>query len=899
MAFNGKMKTRWLTEAETERLAKLVQAFFIKSAYTIVSYRSEELESLDVFERLLSTKDLNFEFIDNQPFTETGYDTDERTSTRSLSNTLQTWFEITNSSHESPLGGILQPWSNRNVALLPPLIVETVLDLSALPEDEEIYIDTDLISLKKKKEIVLERWLIKLDLNTYDVDAIDVDIIHNNVVVLIRHLYSLLSILPASGITDHNILKYIRTKILNGSQSITSKGRYGLSRPLIASKQDNDIVQSKDLSPVLTPIGSLRLSVSYRKNCNYHIQEKHENTSFAEFEFNKNRSSPKDITNPFSSINLGNIKFRTSSSSINSQNLKRRPSGRSTIFKTGSIASSTSPPVHTNTLRLNSDQKVDSASNLQVSSSTDRHDANELNSISKYGLKTKNLGSRDSSFDANQDLNTNAHYDNSLGSKDFAKTNNQMGSIDDDLSNFLRFLDSKPDLRVSNSSSVLYTDSLNNFKNIKKQNDIFSEASMKSQHVLPSRSVSPPQPPPLIAESNNLDSAVHLLFDEKVNRNSLSIGRSTSSTPIHFSVLNNSPTSRQVIKIPHDSNQHDDSFIGRARTTSKGSKDSRESRGSRDSQGSRISIPFIPGALVSSSYSPGSIFGTPNAYNNQSLHSVLKATAVSEASLDPVMATTRNKEEPRLNSDHNHSALYQITPNHSHFNSFSETKFYNSNKVEQSSNRPISPATNHAVSHQLESSVSNSNWNSPPSRAQSLLRSLSIGASTGPNIPKSRTGSSGSMSGSNHLRNVLQNLKTEHHRQQSRLVSQSARNEIDKEITSDELRDMSYGHQVFDSEDDISITETTPNKKESSFVKHTDDKLQRRTSIKERRESLSTVLNNMKNIQRRRSSIIGPVALRSKVSDYEQGSDHEIHDDSADDEDDLLFEMTDMNSLKQ
>lgn len=914
MASSGKIKSRWLTEAETDRLAKLIQRFFFKSAYIIVLYRSEEFEGFDELKRESLINDLDLEFIDNQFNPEIGVDTDDATSTYSLSNTLRSWFQVTNSSYERPLGGMLKPWSDRNVALFPPLIVETVLDLSTLPEDEELYINTDMISLKKKKEIVLERWLIKLDLNTYDVDASDVDIIYNQVLVLIRCLYSLLDVLPASNITDQNLSKYMKTKLINGSQSITSKGRYGLSRPLIASRHESDIVQSKDLSPVLTPIGSLKLSVSFRKNCNYHIQQKHENTSFAEFEFNKNRSSPKDITNPFNSINLGNIKFRTSSSSINSQNLKRRPSGRSAIFKTGSIASSASPPIHTNTLTTTNSttvQKIDSSANIHSLSNADRQESSEhfissnLNK-SSYGIKMKNLGSRNNSFETSQGVISN-NPNNLFASKARNKAE-QTGSIDDDLSNFLRLLDSKPDLRVSNNSSILYEDSLNNFKNIKKQNDIFNDSSSKNHSLLASRSVSPPQPPPLIVDSTIHDSGVQLFLDEKADyKHTFPIGRSSSSTPMQLSIMNNSLLSQKVITIPQESFDHHELPSGRARTTSKGSKDSRDSRGSRDSQGSRISVPLIPGALVASSYSPGSIFGTPNAYNNQSLHSILKATAVSEASMDPVMATSMTKDKSVSPSDNFNTALYSTTSNHSHFSSFSETKFYNSNRFDTShySNRPISPTTNNAATsilpNQLGPSGSNSNWNSPPSRAQSLLRSLSIGGGTGPNIPKSRTGSSGSMSGSNQLRSVLQkNLNAEHQRQHSRLSSNSIRHDFDTDISPDELRDMSYGHQVFDSEDDISIIDSTPSKKDPTLVKTVNDKPQRRASIKERRESLSTVLNNMKNIQRRRSSVIGPVALRSKISDFEHGSDDEIHDESPDDdEDDLLFEMTDMNTAKQ
>ena len=78
-------------------------------------------------------------------------------------------------------------------------------------------------------------------------------------------------------------------------------------------------------------------------------------------------------------------------------------------------------------------------------------------------------------------------------------------SLNDDLNNFMKLLESKPDLRISNNSSSIYEDSLSNFKDLKKNNDLFIDSSLKDSFAY-SRSISsstaPSRPPPMGGDEN-------------------------------------------------------------------------------------------------------------------------------------------------------------------------------------------------------------------------------------------------------------------------------------------------------------------------------------------------------------------------------------------------------------
>ncbi|GAV29266.1 hypothetical protein PMKS-002748 [Pichia membranifaciens] len=897
--------------------------------------------------------------------------------------------------------------------MLPPMIVETVLDLSELSEHQKLFVDNDMINTKKKSEIVLERWLIKLDLENYDNDSMELPIIYKKTIVMFRCLYTLTRLLPASKLVDNDSEKLqsrkhldfkVKTKILNGSKALTSKGRFGLSRPLVPDKPDMDVVESKDLLPVLTPIGSLCLSVSYRKNCNFRIQDTRDkdevfqpenaedpvyqanfsHTNNINTDMNRTANTSAKDSSTTANVNIdyqstspiGNLKFRASSTSINSQSSRRRMSTRSvSIFKTGSMASS-SPPntnlLHNNSVSpnhvMNSSfansnpipvKRVDSTSSVHFyNNSAERNENNTNPNValitstsskfpSSFGSKFRSGSSRNNSLEGHLTVGNNNFAPSSNPILQNFKSKNKFFTssfsdmdpnnslyLDDDLNNFMKLLDSKPDLRISNNSSVIFEDSLSNFKSLRKHNDLFSDSPLKESLAFSrSASSSPSKPPPLITynDQTTLDSTVKLLLDNKQNFESDNKSNSyISSAPINFprshttfphSNTNVSNSSNNMTFGSLDRNIGYENSFSRARAESKGSRDSRDSHGSR---GSRGSTGILHGQLVTSaSYSPHSPLGTSSQVASHSIHSILKASATSGTS--GAVATGINTAMESNND-----------PNKQLSDSSYDRIGVNREKMERISPSPTSS---------LPRNLTMNRAGSAGGRAHSLLRSLSVssGVNSGPipgsyyaYQPRSRTGSSGSITGS-HLRNVLHSsLRNEGYK--------SRQSNKDGNITPEQLKDMSYGQRVFESEDEADDNEEAENgenlksksssesgvsgERDSAFVLHSSDEVksvertgnsdsannrvnnkgnEATTMQRGSRGSLNNILTNMKNMQRRQSSGrsynqlrlsggAGPVTLHPDDVGYEHGEEDD--EDDEDEDDDLLFEMSDMTAIK-
>lgn len=187
----------------------------------------------------------------------------------------------------------IQPWITFDgVKTMPPLVIETYLDLRALQPNHMVYLhDADgnpwmVCKGGKKTEIVLERWLVELDKQTIDdsIDSNDPENLHKQLVLLFRYLYTLTQLLPANDIITkpHNsqqpALINVQTRLLDGSKPILSKGRVGLSKPIIASYSNTmnetniaSHLEQRKITPIKTTFGSLRITVSYRKDVDFYV----------------------------------------------------------------------------------------------------------------------------------------------------------------------------------------------------------------------------------------------------------------------------------------------------------------------------------------------------------------------------------------------------------------------------------------------------------------------------------------------------------------------------------------------------------------------------------------------------------------------------------------------------
>ncbi|VEU22028.1 DEKNAAC103025 [Brettanomyces naardenensis] len=330
----SKQQFKLLSEKQSENLAQIIQNFFVKSAQVILGARTTPPPPTEV----------------PSPHHHTNQ-----------------WFNI-----ELEDSGLLSPedlalWKTRDILLMPPLVVETVLDLRGLEPNQTLVVDDGtIVKTEKKSEIVLERWLVEFDLNTFDNDSVELPGIYKKLIILFRSLYMLVRLLPAYRLQNSLMESRqapcnvsVRAKVIDGTRPIISKGRIGLSKALSEPKtrSKGGHLTSRMLEPILTPIGALKVSTSYRVDCNFELRDNEELIS-NQFMLDTEEDVAPHPARPASYENNSptahsqstssaesRILFRTSVQSSSGQSPRRRSSTRSVpLFKVGSIASSSSPP---------------------------------------------------------------------------------------------------------------------------------------------------------------------------------------------------------------------------------------------------------------------------------------------------------------------------------------------------------------------------------------------------------------------------------------------------------------------------------------------------------------------------------------------------------------------------
>lgn len=212
------------------------------------------------------------------------------------------WFRITTLEDPSVESQIKKWITFDGKNNLPPLVIETFLDIRELTNNHSVVLgDQDgnpwnVCKGGKKTEIVLERWLIELESssNYDDMDIPDASELYKQLVLLFRYLHTLTRLLPAGdlhtllskSISSHDpllSLMHIGSRILDGSKPILSKGRVGLSKNIIATYSNviNETniashLEQRKITPIKTAFGLLRITVSYRKDCDFHVKDSEE-----------------------------------------------------------------------------------------------------------------------------------------------------------------------------------------------------------------------------------------------------------------------------------------------------------------------------------------------------------------------------------------------------------------------------------------------------------------------------------------------------------------------------------------------------------------------------------------------------------------------------------------------
>ncbi|KAL3234640.1 Autophagy-related protein 13 [Nakaseomyces bracarensis] len=407
------------------------------------------------------------------------------------------WFDMNiDMVHELPK--IIDTWSHYDGKHdLPPLVIETYLDLRQLTanytvrvRDKEGHLWT-VTKGTKKTEVVLERWLIELDnespsfKNNVQAQAnSDARKIDQQITLLFRYLYTLLQLLPSNDLQldlvkqsesqSSPIPVEVKTRILDGSKPILSKGRIGLSRPII-STYSNTINESnlpphldqKKITPVWTKFGLLRISVSYRRDSEFIIQDNDEYLATPQPQVINNNTRRSMSLSPCSKSHTINSSEPSWQKKFLSSTKQFQP------FIVGSVGS-------TNISHINS-RNESNASVIPHGPSNRRSSVGSSNSVSiQPGYEGTSVGttSRFASSFSNIRRHSNMRT-NDNGDK-IIKGPTETPEDVDDLMEFVRLIDEKPPLKPKKgvSSSLQnknLSGSLLKFQKLRPSNDMLSE----------------------------------------------------------------------------------------------------------------------------------------------------------------------------------------------------------------------------------------------------------------------------------------------------------------------------------------------------------------------------------------------------------------------------------------
>ncbi|KAK9244259.1 autophagy-related protein 13-domain-containing protein [Lipomyces tetrasporus] len=180
-------------------------------------------------------------------------------------------------------------------ASLPPLLIETVLDTRGLTANHTLVVLDDEGKLwnvdaaaaaggiradVRRPEIVLERWRIELDPRSINKLGLppELPVVYKKSIVLFRSLYAYVRLLPAwrfrkklsKAKLNPSSLK-ISCRVLNGAYPVSSRGRIGLSMPLVLNTKDN--TQNHTFNKIDTPAGAFTVHVTYRTNCEFRVDD--------------------------------------------------------------------------------------------------------------------------------------------------------------------------------------------------------------------------------------------------------------------------------------------------------------------------------------------------------------------------------------------------------------------------------------------------------------------------------------------------------------------------------------------------------------------------------------------------------------------------------------------------
>lgn len=387
---------------------------------------------------------------------------------------LNKWFNL--NTNDLPRED-LKPWKTGSVSSLPPLVVETYLDLRSLTPKHALLVKDEQGGTwninTKKSEIVMERWLIELDRDVFteeDAEEEDLPLVYKKLILTFRYLFVISRLLPCfklmKKLNKANLTRVplrVGARIMDGTKQIVSRGRIGLSKPMVTTSEDH--LLKKYMSPVTTRLGALRISVTYRKHINFQISDNEES-----------------LSNHFQHID----KYKNTAS----------------VLKTFKLGQASPPTSVSSSTRNGSNGSIAQALKIQRSGSTGttnnvNANSNNINSIPRsITSSVGSMGIPQHPQDVPISSGSTPKYSSSFGKiarrsslrRSSLSSSKQPSPVDDDeINDFVRMLDNKSDLQLHYSNNV--RDSLEKYQMLKSRNDLLTESMTASMY---SKSHSPP-----------------------------------------------------------------------------------------------------------------------------------------------------------------------------------------------------------------------------------------------------------------------------------------------------------------------------------------------------------------------------------------------------------------------
>lgn len=475
-----------ITKKQTAKLTQVLINFFTKAAQVILDSRAHS---------------------EAQSFTETpfGGNIDQQ------GQRINKWFNLHMLSSYGTTKEDLKLWKTADVGTIPPMIIETYLDLRQLPAnqtlvlfDEQKHPWTVASPNGKKQEVVLERWLIEFDQRMPSQAADELPSIYKQAIILFRTLYGYSRLMPAYKLKKKNMNKlYLGNKILDGNQPISSKGRIGLSKPIInQSNLQQSHTTQKNFAPINTSMGVLKISIAYRNHYDFCLHE-HEEVLSAHFGKRDEDARKLMSLSPSSSLTSSKDEsplYNKGQSISPEKALPREP------YKVGSREISPTPgpinaglqtgqPTTVQNIPSSLERKVSITSNKSISnaslaaflrnprSSTPSSNAVPISGSNNnpYGTSipksvSSSTGHDDGLFSHPDSSNNTPRFSSSFGSRasrrfsntsvrqqtplsDYFAHGNSVDAalsglyMDDDINDFVRMIDSKSDLKLGRSNT--------------------------------------------------------------------------------------------------------------------------------------------------------------------------------------------------------------------------------------------------------------------------------------------------------------------------------------------------------------------------------------------------------------------------------------------------------------